>query len=135
MFVNSIPFLVSVSCNINLITIEHAPPTQTASSLGALLLRIVQVYAQAGFTVSTILMDNKFEKNCDHVPGVNINTTAVAEHVGEIEQKIRVVKERARGIICTLPCKTLPQQLVIHLLHFAVMWLNNFPVANCISTT
>jgi hypothetical protein len=26
MFVNSIPFLVTASCSINLITIEHAPP-------------------------------------------------------------------------------------------------------------
>ena len=53
-------------------------------------------------------MDYKFEKVCDHVSGININTTAVAEHVGEIEQKIRVVKEQARGIMCTLPYKTLP---------------------------
>jgi hypothetical protein len=35
-FVNSIPFLVSASRNINLITIEHAPK-RTASKLGHLL--------------------------------------------------------------------------------------------------
>jgi hypothetical protein len=34
------------------------------------------------------------------------------------------------GIFCTLPYKTLLRQLVIHLFHFVVMWLNNFPVAN-----
>jgi len=107
MFVNSIPFLVLASHSINLITIEHAPPPQTASSLGALLLCIVQVYAKAGFTVSTIIMNYEFEKVRDHVPSVNINTTAASEHVGEIEQKIRVVKEGALGIICTLPYKTL----------------------------
>jgi hypothetical protein len=135
MFVNSIPFLVLASHSINLITIEHAPPPQTASSLGALLLCIVQVYAKAGFTVSTIIMNYEFEKVRDHVPSVNINTTAASEHVGEIEQKLCIVGERSHGIICTLPYKTLPQQLVIHLLHFVVMWLNNFPVANSISTT
>jgi hypothetical protein len=53
-------------------------------------------------------MDYEFEKVHDHVPGVNINTTAVAEHVEEIEQKLRVVKECAHGFICTLPYKTLP---------------------------
>ena len=85
MFVNSILFVVLASCSINLITIEHAPPPQTASSLGDLLLQIVQVYARAGFTVSTILMDYEFEKVCDHVPGININSRAVAEHVGETQ--------------------------------------------------
>jgi hypothetical protein len=108
MFVNSIPFLVLASCNINLITIEHAPSARTASNLSALILHIARVYAKAGFTVSTIIMDYEFEKVCDHVPSVNINTTAASEHVGETERKIRVVKEQARGIICTLPYKTLP---------------------------
>jgi hypothetical protein len=135
MFVNSIPFPVSASRSINLITIKHAPSPRTASSLGALLLRIVRVYAKAGFTVSTIIMDYEFEKVRDHVPSISINTTAASEHVGEIERKICVVKERVRGIICTLPYKTLPRQLIIHLLHFVVMWLNNFPVANGISTS
>jgi hypothetical protein len=134
MFIKSIPFLVLASRNIDLITIEHAPPPQTASSLGALLLCIVRVYAKADFTISTIIMDYEFEKVRDHVPSVNINTTAASEHVREIERKIRVVNEQARGIICTLPYKTLPRQLVLHLLHFVVMWLNNFPVANGIST-
>ena len=108
MFVNSIPFLDLASCSINLITIEHAPPPITASSLGALLLCIVWVYAQAGFTISTILMDYKYGKVCDHALGVNINTTAAAEHVGKIEQKIHVVKECVHGIFCSLPYKTLP---------------------------
>jgi hypothetical protein len=109
MFVNSIPFLVSASCSINLITIEHAPPSRPVSSLGALLLCIVRVYAKAGFTVSTIIMDYEFEKVRDHVPSVNINTTAASEHVGKIEQKICAVKEQARSIICTLSYKTLPR--------------------------
>ncbi len=61
MFVNGVPFLVSSSRNINLITIEHAPQL-TASKLGYLLQRIIRVYARAGFTVQTILRDNEFEK-------------------------------------------------------------------------
>jgi hypothetical protein len=50
MFVNGVPFLVSASRNINLITIEHAPK-HTASKLGYLLQRIVNVYARAGLRV------------------------------------------------------------------------------------
>ena len=132
MFVNGIPFLVSSSRNINLITIEHAPH-RTATKLGFLLDRIVRVYTRAGFTTATIIMDNEFNKVKDHLPQINLNTSAAGEHVGEIERRIRVIKERARGIICTLPYPRLPQIMVIHLLHFIVMWLNNFPVSNSVS--
>ena len=83
--------------------------------------------------MQTILMDNEFEKKKDHVNSAILNTTAASEHVGKIERRIRVVKERARGIICTLPYPKLPQQMLIRLLHHIVMWLNNFPVANGIS--
>ena len=132
MFVNKVPFLVSSSRNLNLITIEHVPH-RTASKLGYLLQRIIRVYARAGFTIQTILMDNEFEKVKDHVPEANLNTPAASEHIGEIERKIRVIKERSRGILCTLPYSQFPQQLLIHLLHHVVMWLNNFPVAGGVS--
>jgi hypothetical protein len=78
-------------------------------------------------------MDNEFEKVRDHILDATLNTPAASEHVGEIERKIRVIKERSRGIICTLPYTRLPQQMLIHLLHHVVMWLNNFPVAGGVS--
>ncbi len=131
-FVNSIPFLVSASRNINLITIEHAPK-RTASKLGHLLQHNINVYAKAGFHVRLILMDNEFEKVRDHVPHMDMNTPAAAEHVAEIERQVRVIKERARALLCTLPYKALPHQITIRLLHFVVMWLNNFPSAMGIS--
>ena len=134
MFVNGVPFLVSSSKNINLTTIEHVP-SRTADKLGFLLHRIMKVYARAGFTVRTILMDNEFEKVKDYVHQATLNTTAAAEHVGDIERRIRVVKERCRGIICTLPYTSMPRIMLIHLLHHVVLWLNNFPVANGVSST
>jgi hypothetical protein len=132
MFVNLVPCLVSVSRTINLITIEHAP-TRTATKLGDLIQHILQVYARAGFTVQTVLMDNEFEKLKDHVLMLALNIPVASEHVGEIEQRIRVVKERAHGLVCTLPYLRLPQQMLIHLIHCVTMWLNNFPTINGIS--
>jgi hypothetical protein len=82
MFVNLVLFLVSASRNISLITIKHAPD-QKASKLGYLLKRIIHIYACAGLTVQTILMDNEFDKVKDNVPHVNMNTPAAAEHVGK----------------------------------------------------
>jgi hypothetical protein len=79
-------------------------------------------------------MDNEFEKVHDHVPMVDMNTPAATEHVAEIERRIRIIKERSRAITCTLPYKALPNQILIRLLHFVVMWINNMPSATGIST-
>ena len=84
MFVNSVPFLVSASRKINLITIEHAP-TRTASQIAYLLQRIMRVYNRAGFSVQTIMMDNEFEKVRHHLHDTNLNLPAAGEHVAEIE--------------------------------------------------
>ena len=86
MFVNKVPFLVSQSRGLNLLTVEFLP-TQTAKSLAAHINQIRHLYAQGGFTVGTVLMDNEFKKLRPLVPGLNINTTAAKEHVPEIERR------------------------------------------------
>jgi hypothetical protein len=43
-------------------------------------------------------MDNEFEKLQNLVPILTINTTAAKEHIPEVERKIRLIKERGRGI-------------------------------------
>ena len=51
------------------------------------------MYAQAGFTIRTILMDGEFEKIEDLVPRLECNTTTMKEHMSEAEQGIRTIKE------------------------------------------
>ncbi len=99
---NSVPFLVSTSRNINLITIEHAPHRK-ASQLGHLLPCITMVYARAGFRVRTILMDNEFEKVRDHVPMVDMNTPAAAEHVAVLFTYVRYANPRSLSLQAPLP--------------------------------
>jgi hypothetical protein len=132
MFVNGLPFLVSSSRGISLVTIEYLP-SRTAKRLAITLERVMKVYARGGFAVQTMMMDMEFEKLVDLLPTVAINTTAAQEHVGEIERKIRVIKERARGTINTLPYLQLPRLMIIELMHFCVMWMNSFPVKSGIS--
>ncbi len=79
------------------------------------------------------MKDMEFEKLENMLPGITLNTTAAQEHVGEIERKIRVIKERARGIICILPHGILPKLMIIELMHFCMMWLNSFSVKSGIS--
>jgi hypothetical protein len=136
MFANKVPFLVSQSRGLNLITAEFLP-SRTAKSLAARVDQIRQMYARGGFSVGTILilMDNEFEKLKPLVPGLNINTNAAKEHVPEIECRIRLIKERGRGILNTLPFKKMPQLILIELVYHVVLWLNAFPSRSGISET
>ena len=62
-----------------------------------------------------------------------MNTPAALEHIAEIECRIRVLKERACRILCTLAYPNLPEKILIRLLHFIVMWLINFPTLTGVS--
>ena len=83
MFVNGVPFLVTLSRKIRLLTVEFLP-SRTAAKLSEYLVKVSKLYARGGFTVRTILMDQEFDKVTDRVPTHEVNTTADREHVGEI---------------------------------------------------
>ena len=94
MFVNGFPFLVTMSCCIRMLTVEHIP-SHTAKQLGSSITKVVHLYAQGSFVVNTVLIDQEFDKIVNEVPKLEVNTTAAREHVGEIERAIRTIKERS----------------------------------------
>ncbi len=61
MFVNGVPFLVSVARGLNLVTAEFTP-SRTAKQLAVGITRMIDIYARGGFQVGMVLMDNEFEK-------------------------------------------------------------------------
>ena len=129
MFVNGIAFLVSFSRNIKLLTVEHVP-NQTVGQLAKSIMKIVKLYAQGGFQVKVVLMDKEFDKIRDAVGHLEINTTAIRDHVAEIERQIQTVKERTRcSTASLLNCgiKHLHKQIVIHLVYNVTLKLNSFP--------
>ncbi len=87
MFINGLPFLVTSSRGISLVTIEYLK-TRTAKRLIDTLERVICIYGKAGFIAQTALMDMEFKKLRDKLPNVILNTTAAREHVGEIEREI-----------------------------------------------
>jgi hypothetical protein len=93
------------------------------------LLNITSLYKSRGFTPNTALMHRKFECLCLELLGhvVNLNTTAVSEHVPDIERQIRMIKERAWVIRSTLPFKIIPGRMIIEILDNIVLWINDFP--------
>jgi hypothetical protein len=92
MFVNGVPFLVSVARGLNFVTAEFTP-SRTAKQPAAGITRMIDLYARGGFQVGTVLMDNEFEKLQNLVSIFAINTTAAKEHIPEVERKIRLIKE------------------------------------------
>ena len=134
MFINGIPFLVTHSRRIGLVTTEYLPG-QSAKHIANHLVTVINIYTKGGFKVCSLLMDNELNKIKDLLPQYNINTMAANEHVGEVKRRIQIIKERAHGILATLPFKMLQKVMIIHLVHFVTMWLNAWPIKTGISST
>jgi hypothetical protein len=106
-----------------------------AKQLAAGITRMMDLYAHGGFQVGTVLMNNEFKKLRNLVPILTVNTTAAKEHVPEVERKIRLIKERGRGIPNTLPFKRMPRLMLIELVYHVILWLNAFPEKSRVSDT
>ncbi len=134
MFVNRVQFLVSMSRGLNLIIAKHTP-SQTAKNLAAGISCIMELYAKGGFQVGTVLIDNEFESLLHLVPIIAINMTAAHEHIPMIKCRIRLMKEHGQGFLNTLPCKKIPQLMLIELIYHIVLWLNTFLMKSGVSKT
>ncbi len=80
MFVNGLPFLVTSSRGLGLVTIEYLP-SRIATPLVHTLQRVFRIYGTAGFVVQVAMMDMEFEKLRNMLPNVTLNTTAAREHI------------------------------------------------------
>ena len=84
MFVNGIPFLVTFSQNIRLITCKYVP-TSTTGQLAKYLMKTVKLYARGRFVTCLFFIDMEFEKVKDKVGMLEVNITAAQDHVIDIE--------------------------------------------------
>ncbi len=84
----------------------------------------MELYAKVGFQVRTVLMDIEFKNLQNLVKIIAINTTAAHKHVPEIKRRIRLMKERGRVILNTLPYKKIPQLMLVELIYHVIVWLN-----------
>ena len=89
-------------------------------------------YLQRGFQVVFIKGDGEFaplQAWMDTVYGApQLNLASANEHVPDIERKIRVIKERVRAVIYSIPFNALPARMLTHAVLFVVKQLNLFPV-------
>ena len=136
MYVNRIPFLMSVSRHLRFGTAQHIKNQQGETIFNG-IRAIHQIYLQRGFQIRNAFMDGQFEPLRGNLAelGILLNTASNDEHVPEIERQIRTVKERTRAIYCTLPFNKMPRRLIIEMVYAANYWINMFPRKGGISKT
>jgi hypothetical protein len=131
MFVNKVPFFVTISREIKFGTVESIPNRQV-TTIKNCLTKVMQLYSGRRLIVGAILADHEFELIRPWYP--NLNTTTADEHVPDIERHIRTVKERTRSTYTMLPYRHLPRIALVPLVKNAVFWLNAFPTNDGVST-
>ena len=93
-YVDRLPFLVTLSKNIHLMTAHYLKDRKPATIADA-INQVRSIYKKHGFTIKRILMDGEFEPLCNDLnsSGINLNIASANEHVPEIEWQIRIIKE------------------------------------------
>jgi hypothetical protein len=136
MFVNGLPFVVTISRKIKFTTTEYVP-SRSRSNIVKSIIKIVYLYKTRGFNPNTALMDREFECMRDELltHGMNLNTMTASEHVPDVERQIIVLKERARALRSTLLFKIIPGWMIIEMLANVVLWINAFTPSRGVSKT
>ena len=87
-------------------------------------------YLQQGFLIQTVHADGEFEALKDIIQnmpaGPTVNLTSANKHVPEIEQRIRVVKDRSRAFHHSLLFNWIPKLMKIHAILNITKMLNYF---------
>jgi hypothetical protein len=137
MYINKIPFLLSVSRNMQFTTIERLGNQKEGATLTFSIRKVCKLYQRRGFVTDMCFMDNEFNglRGGMLLHEIALNTCAPGEHVPEIERRIRTVKERVRGLVNTIPFQKIPTIMIVHIAIFIVMWLNFFPPQGGVSPT
>ena len=128
MYINKMPFLVTISDKIGFTTLEHLPNCQN-HNLHQGVRNVSRVYRECGFKVISADMDNAFAYIEQDLwdEKISPNFVSASEHVAKVERRNRVIKERARAMRHSLPFKCIPKLMLRELVKFVVLWLNAFP--------
>ena len=126
MFVHKEPYLINVCTPLGLVVTKHLPG-RTASVLTEAFKAVLAQLQARGFKATLLLFDG--EGGIGKVAsalGLPFNPAGPQQHVPVVEAKIKVIKERLRGILCTLPYK-LPLMLLRWCVDYVVTRINMLP--------
>ena len=132
-FVNQLAYVLSLGSQVTLTMVNELGKSKGARSIASILTAIskqLSRWQSRGFKVTKILVDPEAGllamKPALGAKGILVEPRASGTHVPTAERKIRVIKERCRSIIHSLPF-TLPLFLMAWMVYFAVSRINLFP--------
>jgi hypothetical protein len=134
MFVNKIPFFITVSRGLHFGTVENLLNRRT-TTVAAALNKVRMIYRQRGFKMAVSHADPEFAPLQDTFGDISFNLCSQDEHVPEIERYICTVKDHTRSGCNSLQFERIPHLMVIRLVCNSVFWLNAFPHADGVSET
>jgi hypothetical protein len=134
MFINRLPFLVTVSRSLRFGTLE-ALPNRQIPTVKEKLVSVTKLYRRRGFHIRTVLADGEFAPLADTLPELTFNLCGADEHIPDIERYIRTIKDRVRSCYNTMPYRHIPKLMLARMAANAVFWLNAIPPTDGVSTT
>jgi len=133
-YVQGHPFFHTISRKVQFRTVAPVLNRNKATLLRE-IKPVMAMHKSRGFNIFDLHANMEFECIRNDVLPSRLNVTAADDHVGEVEQSIRTMKERARTTIHGLPFKRLPKVMIQALVYHAAKGLNQFPAKNGISDT
>jgi hypothetical protein len=129
MFVEGDRSFVSVTLPLGLLMVSPIPD-KTVDSVRYALNQQIREYRARDFAINTIWSDReggilKLKADLQDT-GIKCESASTKKHVPGIEVRIRVIKERCRAVLNTLPF-LLPRSLLKHLVAYAVSRINMIP--------
>ena len=110
MFVNSIPYLVSVFKPLEYVSVSKLAKKDIISIYNTVINHVNSI-RKHGLNVTMLRVDGESAISTEwfhskiNAEGIILDTTGAGEAVTVVERKIRQIKERFRGISSTLPYK------------------------------
>ena len=131
MFVNKQPFLITVVRPLDLVLTTKIKST-TASQLRKAFKSQISLLNAKGFQLDSIHADGGFAcvQRFLGKEGIQLEISGSGAHVSIVEAKIKVIKNRIRSILSSLPY-ILPFSLMGYLVAFATQCINILISKNC----
>jgi hypothetical protein len=119
MFVNKLPFSVSISRNIKFCTAQLIPD-QKHKTLTKAVRDVRATYMKRGFRPHKDVTHGRCQFEVLRVYlakfQITLNTVAIGEHIPEVECHIQTIREHTRSVYNYLPFKKIPGRMVVELI-------------------
>eukprot|EP01033_Poteriospumella_lacustris_P016756 gene16756-11987_t len=136
-YIEGLTFLVTITAPLGLWMVSHIDD-KTSRTLKNELTRAFDTYQAKGFKVAKLVTDSEEVfmsiKSVVEQRGVAFDPSGPNKHVHKIEVSIRVLKERVRSVIYSLPY-VLPRKLIPTLVVFVTARLNAMPCKTRVDPT